>query len=267
MKWLAVIEHSGKRVLTTQQLAKVYETEPKNIQMNYSNNKERFLEGRDYYLLAGEELRTFKSNTNNIGFAQNINKLYLWTNRGANRHCKILDTDKAWQQFDVLEETYFRVKESNVIPFEIPKTLPDALRLAADLADQKDAAIKQLEEAKPQILFSQAVATSSNSVLIGELAKILKQNGIEIGQNRLFEWLRQNEYLGKSGNNRNLPTQKAMKLGLFEIKKTSVSHSNGRIEIVRTPKVTGKGQIYIVEKFLSSKWKTLLSKKCLSNDL
>lgn len=252
MSNLTVVEYQGKRVLTTQQLAQVYKTDVKNISNNYNRNQSRFVDGRDYHKLEGEELKQFKGVHLNDESLKYVSVLYLWTNRGANRHCKILDTDKAWQQFDVLEETYFRVKESNVIPFAIPKTLPEALRLAADLADQKDAAIRQLEEAKPQILFSQAVSTSPNSVLIGELAKILKQNGIEIGQNRLFEWLRQNEYLGKSGNNRNLPTQKAMNLGLFEIKKTSVSHSNGWIEIVRTPKVTGKGQIYIVEKFLSS---------------
>ena len=128
--------------------------------------------------------------------------------------------------------------------FEIPKTLPEALRKAAELAEQ-------LEEQKPKVLFADSVETSKNSVLINELAKILKQNGYEIGQNRLFEKLRNEGYLIKQkGQNWNLPTQKAMDLGLFEVKKTVVNKPNGEVITKPTTKVTGKGQIYFVNKFL-----------------
>jgi hypothetical protein len=112
MNELTVIEHGGQRVLTTQQMAQVYETEVDNIQKNFSRNTERFCEGRDYYFLNGEELKDFKNSlpTNSQEPLKFAPQLYLWTQRGANRHCKILDTDKAWQQFDRLEETYFRVQ-------------------------------------------------------------------------------------------------------------------------------------------------------------
>lgn len=128
--------------------------------------------------------------------------------------------------------------------FEIPKTLPEALRKAAELAEQ-------LEQQKPKVLFAESVETSKNSVLINELSKILKQNGYDIGQNRLFEKLRNEGYLIKQkGQNWNLPTQKAMDLGLFEVKKTVVNKPNGDIVTKPTTKVTGKGQIYFVNKFL-----------------
>lgn len=116
---LQTIEHQGKRVLTTQQLAQVYETDVKNIQMNYANNESRFQSGRDYYFLKGEDLKNFKNSLPNIIGEPSIKfapQLYLWTERGANRHCKILDTDKAWEQFDVLEESYFNTKVVQQLP-------------------------------------------------------------------------------------------------------------------------------------------------------
>lgn len=108
---------------------------------------------------------------------------------------------------------------------------------------------KQIEELKPKALFADAVAASDGTCLIGELAKMLKQNGANIGQNRLFSWLRENGYLGKSGSNRNVPTQRAMEQGLFRIKETAVTHSDGHVTINRTTKVTGKGQRYFIELF------------------
>lgn len=110
---------------------------------------------------------------------------------------------------------------------------------------------RQLEQQKPKVLFAESVETSKNSVLINELAKILKQNGVEIGQNRLFERLRNDGYLIKQkGENWNLPTQKSMELGLFEVKKTVINKPDGTPITRPTTKVTGKGQIYFVNKFL-----------------
>ncbi len=113
MSNLIPIEHSGQRVITTELLAEAYETEPKNIQMNFANQKKNFKEGIHYIVLQGEELKAFKASLpNDIGVALKFApRLYLWTERGANRHCKILDTPKAWEQFDNLEETYFAVKD------------------------------------------------------------------------------------------------------------------------------------------------------------
>lgn len=111
---------------------------------------------------------------------------------------------------------------------------------------------KQIEEMKPKALFADAVATSHTSILVGELAKILKQNGIDMGQKRLFAWLREKGYLIKrQGTDYNMPTQKAMDLGLFEIKEGSYVNGSGVNITTKTPKVTGKGQQYFINKFLA----------------
>lgn len=112
------------------------------------------------------------------------------------------------------------------------------------------AAEQKITEDRPKVLFADAVTASKTTILIGELAKIIKQNGIDMGQNRLFVWLRENGFLiSRRGTDYNMPTQRAMDLGLFEIKETSVSHSDGHITISKTPKVTGKGQVYFINKF------------------
>lgn len=144
-------------------------------------------------------------------------------------------------------------------PETIEKTLsnPDfIIGLATKLKEEQQKTTilqKQIELDKPKVIFADAVTTSKTSILVGEMAKILKQNGVCIGQNRLFEWLRENGYLIKrKGTDYNMPTQKSMELGLFEIKETSVTHSDGHIMISKTPKVTGKGQMYFVNKFKES---------------
>jgi len=103
---------------------------------------------------------------------------------------------------------------------------------------------------KPKVIFADAVATAKTSILIGDLAKLIKQNGVDIGQKRLFDWLRTNGYLIKGGSSRNMPTQKSMELGLFEVKETTISNPDGSIRVTKTTKVTGKGQSYFINKFL-----------------
>lgn len=107
----------------------------------------------------------------------------------------------------------------------------------------------RIRELEPKALFADAVAASDGTCLVGELAKMLRQNGLDIGQNRLFRLLRDDGFLGKSGANTNVPTQKAMELGLFRIKETAVTHSDGHVTISRTPKVTGKGQRYFINRY------------------
>ena len=109
----------------------------------------------------------------------------------------------------------------------------------------------QLKEQAPKVLFANAVETAHNSILIGDLAKIIRQNGVDIGQKRLFEWMRQNGYLIKDGQSKNMPTQKAMEMSLFEVKESTINNPDGSVRITRTTKVTGKGQTYFVKKFLS----------------
>lgn len=134
------------------------------------------------------------------------------------------------------------------------KVMARALKIANNqilqLTTNNKQLVEQLEIQKPKVVFADCVSASRTSILVGDLAKLIKQNGHDIGQNRLFKWLRENNYLiSRSGNNFNMPTQKSMNLGLFEIKETSITHADGHISITRTPKVTGKGQIYFINKF------------------
>ena len=108
----------------------------------------------------------------------------------------------------------------------------------------------KITEDKPKVIFAEAVSASHTSILIGELAKILRQNGVNTGQNRLFETLRNKGFLMKEGASKNMPTQRAMEMGLFEIKETTISNPDGSIRVTKTPKVTGKGQQYFINMFL-----------------
>lgn len=129
-----------------------------------------------------------------------------------------------------------------------------AVLVAQSTIRQRDQRIKELEsdvaEAKPKVLFADAVSASDSTILIGDLAKILKQNGHPIGQKRLFNWMREQGYLIKrAGADYNSPTQRAMEMGLFKIKETAISHSDGHVSVSKTTKVTGKGQQYFINKF------------------
>ncbi len=130
-----------------------------------------------------------------------------------------------------------------------------ALRLAdqtiSRLKEHNTALIKENREMRPAKIFADSVSVSNTTILIGELAKIIKQNGVDIGQNRLFEWMRKNEYLiSRNGTDYNMPTQKSMNLKLFEIKERTINNPDGSIRITKTVLVTGKGQLYFVNKFL-----------------
>lgn len=130
------------------------------------------------------------------------------------------------------------------------KVMARALQIAHDKLHTLEA---KVAEDKPKVLFADAVATAKTSILVGELAKIIKQNGVDIGQNRLFEWLRKNGYLiQRKGNDYNMPTQRSMELELMEIKETTISNPDGSIRVNKTPKITGKGQAYFINKFLES---------------
>ena len=135
---------------------------------------------------------------------------------------------------------------------EDPDFLIKALQDLKQEREKRKALETENKTMQPKALFADAVATSKTSILIGDLAKILKQNGVNIGQKRLFEWLRNHGYLVKrNGADRNMPTQKSMDMGLFEIKETVVTHADGHVTISKTTKVTGKGQQYFINKFLA----------------
>jgi len=135
MNNLIPVTYNNERILTTEQLALVYETTTDNIKRNFSNNKDRFKEGVHYFYLEGSELKDFKNQVNNIPLVgKRASHLYLWTERGADRHCKILDTDKAWEQFDHLEDTYFRVKENKINTEQLSPETQLILRLSKSIA-------------------------------------------------------------------------------------------------------------------------------------
>lgn len=165
---------------------------------------------------------------------------------------------KRWITHEVIPS--IRKHGAYMTPETIEKTLtnPDfIIQLATQLKDEQAKRIlaeTQIEMDKPKVLFANAVSISKTTILIGELAKLLKQNGIDIGEKRLFAWLRENGYLiNRKGTDYNAPTQKSMELKLFEVKETVVTHSNGHITVNKTTKVNGKGQVYFINKFLDAK--------------
>lgn len=253
MSDLIPVEYRAERVLTTEQLAQAYECEPKQIKQNFNNNKAHFEEGRHYYKVEGDELKDLRVENIDLQISPKTRCLYLWTRRGASRHSKMLGTDRAWEMFDALEENYFNPRPKALTPAE---QMAQGLLAAQKLLAEKD---KRIEEMRPKEIFADAVSVSKTDILIGDLAKLIKQNGHDIGQKRLFAWLREKGYLIKrKGLDWNMPTQKAMEMKLFRVKETVVTHSDGHTTVSKTPKVTGKGQIYFVNKFLRDKAATVV---------
>lgn len=162
---------------------------------------------------------------------------------------------KRWVTSEILPAIHKHGAYMTEETLEKALTSPDFLiRLATELKDEKEKRKQveaDLEAAKPKMLFADAVSASDNTILVGDLAKLIKQNGQPLGQKRLFNWMRENGYLIKrQGADYNSPTQKAMELGLFKIKETAITHADGHVSISKTVKVTGKGQTYFVNKFL-----------------
>lgn len=156
---------------------------------------------------------------------------------------------KRWVTSEILPSLR---KYGGYIPGQNEMTDEELMAKALLFADRKIKEQKQqISEMKPKALFADSVAASGTSILIGELAKIIRQNGVDMGEKRLFEWLRDNGYLvRRKGTDYNMPTQRSMELGLFQIKETVIGHSNGHTTVSKTPKVTGKGQQYFINKFL-----------------
>lgn len=164
---------------------------------------------------------------------------------------------RKWVTSEVLPS--IRKHGAYMTPQKIEEVLlnPDTvIQLATNLKTEREKRMeleRQAEKDKPLVAFANSVSVAKTSILIGELAKLLKQNGIEMGQNRLFTWMRKNGYLiSRKGTDYNMPTQRSMEMKLFEIKETTISHGDGHTSINRTPKVTGKGQIYFINLFLKA---------------
>lgn len=192
-----------------------------------------FSESADYVLVSGNGRQTGSGGHNKlnhhikIDMAKEISMIQR-NDKGQQARRYFIDVEKKWNSPEMIVKRAMEIQDHKI-------------RLLETTVD----------ELKPKALFAEAVETSKSSVLVGELAKIIKQNGVNIGQNRLFEWLRDNGFLiKKNGESYNQPTQKSMDMKLFEIKKRTISNPDGSIRTTSTSKVTGKGQIYFVKKFL-----------------
>lgn len=235
------------------------------INITLNENHEPVVSGRQLHETLGVKTRydNWFNRMTEYGFTENQD--YLVTsifghNSGGGKQSKvdhIIKLDMA-KEIAMIQRTdkgkevrqYFIQVEKD---FNSPEKIMARALLMADKKVHKLEA--QIEADRPKVLFADAVSASKSSCLIGELAKILKQNGIDIGQNKLFQWLRSNGYLiSRRGESWNQPTQKSMQLGLFELKKTNINHADGHTTVNTTTKVTGKGQQYFINKFLNQEY-------------
>lgn len=235
------------------------------INVNVNDNQEPVVSGRQLHEALGvnSNYTTWFDRMTEYGFTENEDYVLLsnfgnQTGRGGhNKVDHIIKLDMA-KEIAMIQRTdrgkqvrqYFIQVEKD---FNSPeKIMARALLLADKKVHQLEA---QIEADRPKVLFADAVSTSHSSILVGELAKLLKQNGVEIGATRLFTWLRNHGYLIKrNGRDWNMPTQKSVELGLIRVKETSITHSDGHITVNKTPLITGKGQQYFINKFLNQEY-------------
>lgn len=239
---IKITEQNGKRAVSARELHLFLES--KQEFANWIKNridKYGFIENQDY-----EVFDNFIKNPNGgrplIEYALTIDTAKEIAMVEGN------EKGKTARQYFIECEKQLRAKEQS--HQQIPQSFSEALRLAAEQAKKIETQQKQLQEQAPKVLFADTVIGSQSSCLIGELAKLITQKGYEIGEKRLFKWLRENHYLGKKGEYYNIPNQQYVEQGLFELKKGTRSGSGGVMHTTITPKVTGKGQVYFVNKFL-----------------
>ena len=238
-----IVEHKGQRVLTTEQVADVYGCESRNISDNFKNNEGHFEEGKHYFKLEGAELKAFKRHSENIGLPINkfASTLYLWTRRGASRHCKMLGTEKAWEMFDCLEENYFSQQKPELPDFTDPVI---AARAWADEVEKKQLAEAKVAELQPKADFYDAAASSESLFSMADVAKVLDMG---IGRNKLFKFLRDKKIL--QGDN--MPYQRFVDAGYFKVVEGKFM-AGDNVVISKTTYVKQKGIDYI--------------RKCLKNE-
>ena len=236
------------------------------INVTLNDNHEPVVSGRQLHevLEVKTEYKKWFSRMTEYGFNENedflkVTQKCLTSSTGQNTTDHVIKLDMA-KEIAMIQRTE-RGKQVRQYFIQVEKDFNSPEKIMARallMADQKVHKLEaQIEADRPKVLFADAVSASKSSCLIGELAKILKQNGIDIGQNKLFQWLRSNGYLiSRRGESWNQPTQKSMQLGLFELKKTNINHADGHTTVNTTTKVTGKGQQYFINKFLNQEYLT-----------
>ena len=207
----------------------------RQIQYGFEENVD-YIGCKEFNTLAKQELQDYQLS---IDMAKQICMIQR-TDKGRQYRQYFLDLEKAW---NTPEQVFARA-------------LKMADRTIEHLKQSNAALIEDVERMKPKEIFADAVATSNTSILIGDLAKLLKQNGYDTGQKRLFEQLRQEGYLIRSGSSKNMPTQRAMEMGLFEVKESTVVNPDGSVRVTKTTKVSGKGQCYFINRFLKKEGET-----------
>lgn len=240
------IEYKGEKVLLTEQLAEVYETDVNNIKNNFNRNKSKFQRKIHYYYLEGDELKEFKSWVTESDLVSKYTKnLYLWTRRGASRHCKILDTDKAWEQFDNLEEVYFKSMEEPKLPMTYKESLKELLRVEEErekLEIENRQHQQALQEAQPHINYSKAIQDTGEAIGIRDFNHIINKNHFEIGEEELVDWLLDKKYMYRDRKGRLRGMLKHIKDTKYLIEDPYI----GKGFISYKVKITHKGQVRFI---------------------
>lgn len=242
MNELISINYDGEQpTVSARQLHKSLEIS-KRFSAWFETNSQGFIENEDYTSVltgtevqnnGGVQIRELQDYSLSVDMAKHI-CLMSRTEKGKECRQYLIDLEKAW---NTPEQVFARA-------------LKMADQTIAKLKDTNKSLVEKIEADRPKTIFADAVSASHTSILIGDLTKLICQNGYQIGQKRLFQWMRDNGYLMVSGSSRNMPKQKYVEQGLFEIKESNVQNPDGSVRITRTTKVSGKGQLYFVNKFL-----------------
>ncbi|BBA51697.1 putative phage antirepressor [Fusobacterium varium] len=236
---IKIEERNGEQLVSARELHKFLEVKTEfKIWIARIIEKYNFIENKDFVRVY-QKCNTLGGEQEKVDYLLKISTakevaMVSNTPKGKEAREYFIKCEEAWNSPDMI------LARANQIQSKMLESYKDKVIILEE----------KIEQDKPKVIFAEAVEASKTSILIGELAKLLKQNGHNIGQKRLFSWLREQGFLIKrEGSEYNMPTQKSMDLGLFEIKETAITHSDGHITVNKTPKVTGKGQIYFMNKF------------------
>jgi phage antirepressor YoqD-like protein len=231
------IEHLGKRILLTVQLAESFGTDSQKVIQNFNNNKERYKAGKHYFLLEGDELRSFKNhNIDNFDFAPNVNRVYLWTEKGAWMVAKSLNTDEAWDAYEQLVDEYYKV-----IQFVIPQTLPEALRAYATEVEKNQILMIENQELKIKTRYVDTILKSKSTVTITQIAKDYGMSGPQL--NKILH----EEKVQYKQNKQWLLYHKHQDNGYTKSETIDITRSNGDPDVTMNTRWTQKGRLFIHE--------------------